>query len=71
MSVTVVPIPGGRLLLHKIQKLVPQYDKCLNSGGEYVENSPVNGVPVPINISLNLVLFVGKTQENLLCGRAT
>ena len=34
---TVVPIPGGRLLQHRIQKLVPRYDKCLNSGGEYVE----------------------------------
>jgi hypothetical protein len=22
-----------------IQKLVPRYDKCLNSGGEYVEKS--------------------------------
>ena len=37
LSVTVVPIPGGRLLQHMIQKLVPRYDKCLNSGGEYVE----------------------------------
>ena len=37
MSVTVVPIPGGRLLRHRIQKLVPGHDKCLNSGGEYVE----------------------------------
>ena len=25
-----VPIPGGRLLRHRIQKLVPRYDKCLN-----------------------------------------
>ena len=37
MSVTVVPIPGGRPLWHRIQKLVSRYDKCLNSGGEYVE----------------------------------
>ena len=37
MSVTVVPIPDGRLLRQRIQKLVPWYDKCLNSGGEYVE----------------------------------
>jgi hypothetical protein len=22
----------------RIQKLVPRYDKCLNSGGNYVEN---------------------------------
>ena len=34
---TVVPISGGRLLRHRIQKLVPRHDKCLNSGGEYVE----------------------------------
>ena len=32
-----VPIPGGRLLRHRMQKLVPRYDKCLSSGGEYVE----------------------------------
>ena len=37
VSVTVVPIPGGKLLRHRIQKLVPRYDKCLNSEGEYVE----------------------------------
>ena len=37
MSVTVVPTPGGRFLRHSLRKLVPQYDKCLNSGGEYVE----------------------------------
>jgi hypothetical protein len=34
---TVVPIPGGRLYDTGIQKLVLRYDKCLNSGGEYVE----------------------------------
>ena len=27
MSVTVAPIPGGRLLGHRIQKLVRQYDQ--------------------------------------------
>ena len=37
MSVTVIQIPGGRLLRHMIQKLVPRYDKCLKFGGEYVE----------------------------------
>ena len=37
MSVTVVPIPGGKLLRHRIQTLDPRYDKCLNSEGEYVE----------------------------------
>jgi len=25
-----------------IQKLVPRYDKCLNNGGEYMENSLKN-----------------------------
>ena len=34
---TVVPIPDGRLLRHRIIKLVPRYDKYLNFGGEYVE----------------------------------
>ena len=38
MIVTVVPIPSGRLLSHRIQNLVPRYEKCLNCGGEYVEN---------------------------------
>ena len=37
MNVTVAAIPGGCLLRHRIQKLVPRYDKCVNSGGEYVE----------------------------------
>ena len=37
MSVTVVPIPGGRLIRHRTQALFPRYDKCLNSVGEYVE----------------------------------
>ena len=36
MSVTVVPIPGSIVLRHRIQKLLPWNDKCLNSGGEYV-----------------------------------
>ena len=34
-SVTVVLVPGSRLLRHRIQKLVPWYDKCFNSRGEY------------------------------------
>ena len=40
MSVTVVPISGGRLPRHGIQKLVPQYDKYLYSGVEYVKKIP-------------------------------
>ena len=34
MSATVVPIPGGKFLGHRIQQLIPRYDKYLNSGGE-------------------------------------
>ena len=37
ISVTEVAIPGGRLLRHRIQKLIPWYDECFNSGDEYVE----------------------------------
>ena len=37
MSVTMVPITGGILLRHRIQKFVPWHDKCLSSGSEYVE----------------------------------
>ena len=54
MSVTEVPIPGGRRLLQSIQKIVQRYDKCLNSGGEYVKNSSILSVSVPINLSTNL-----------------
>ena len=39
-----------------IQKLVPRYDKCLNSGGEYLKNSSTLavGLSVPINLSIKL-----------------
>ena len=37
-----------------IQKLVPGYDKCVSSGGEYVENSSTLAVSVPINLSVKL-----------------
>ena len=37
-----------------IQKLIPRYGKCLNSGGEYVENSSKLAVSVPINLSIKL-----------------
>jgi hypothetical protein len=30
-------LTGGRLFDTDIQKLFPRYDKCLNSGGDYVE----------------------------------
>ena len=42
VSASVFGMTGGdeshnvRLLRHRIQKLVPRYDRCLNSGGEYV-----------------------------------
>ena len=37
MNVIVVALPVGRILRHRITKLVPLYEKCLNSGDEYVE----------------------------------
>ena len=37
VTVTVVPILGGRLIRHRIKKLVLRYDKYLIFGGEYVE----------------------------------
>ena len=37
MAVTLVPIPGDKLLRYRIQKLIPRSDKCLISRGEYVE----------------------------------
>jgi hypothetical protein len=33
----VAELSGGRLLWHRHTKLIPRYDKCLNSGGDYVE----------------------------------
>ena len=36
MSVTVIPITGCKLLQHRKEKLVPRYNKCLNSDGKYV-----------------------------------
>ena len=47
-----IPVPSGRLLRHRIRKMVPRYDKCLNPGGEYVESSSTFAVFVPINISI-------------------
>ena len=39
MSVKVVPIPGGKLLRHRIQKLVARYDKCLIPQVNMLKNS--------------------------------
>ena len=44
MSVKVAPIPGGRLLWYRIEKLFPRYDKRLISRGEYVENYRISGL---------------------------
>ena len=58
MRVTVVTIPGSRFLRHGISKVVPRYDKCLNSGGEYSEkNSSTLAVFVPIDLSMKLDFF--------------
>ena len=51
---TMAPIPGCRPLRYRIQKLVPRYDKCRNSGGEYVANSSTLAVSIPINLSIIL-----------------
>ena len=48
--------PVGRLLQHRIKKVVPRYDKCLNSGREYVENISTFAVSVPINLIMPIKL---------------
>ena len=64
MSVTVIPIPGGRLLRHKIQKLVLRYDKYLNFGGQYVENNSTLAVPVQINLYIKFdFVYVNSPRE--------
>ena len=51
MSVTVVPIPGGRLLRHSITNVsIPEMNM--------VKNSSTHAVFVPLNLSFNLVLFL-------------
>ena len=72
MSVSVVPIPGGRLLWRKNTNVVPQYDKCLNSGGDMLKNSSTLAVSDPINLYIKLgFCHCKRPQENLLCGCAT
>jgi len=40
MTMSVVAnIAGAAFYEEGVQKFVPRYDKCLNNGGEYVENS--------------------------------
>jgi hypothetical protein len=69
---TVVPIPGCRLLRHSIQKVVPRYDKYLNSGGEYVEKK-LNTCCICCNKYLHAIMFCFCTrpQGTLLCGWAS
>ena len=57
MNVTMVPFPGGRLLQYRIQKLIPQYDKCFSSRGEYVEKF-LNACSICSNKSLITLGFV-------------
>jgi hypothetical protein len=65
----VFPIPGGRLLRHSIQKLVPRYDKCLSSGGEYVKKK-LNTCCICCNKYFLAIVFCFCTrpQGNFLCG---
>ena len=46
--------PGGKLLQHGIQKFVPQYNKCLSSGGEYVQKYLLTDVSVLEVNTLNI-----------------
>jgi hypothetical protein len=57
---------------HSIQKLVPRYNKCLNSGGEYVEKKQ-NTCCICCNKYVHAILFCFCTrpQGNLLCGWAS
>ena len=59
MSVTVVPILDGRLLRHRVQKLVSRYDKCLNSGGEYLKITLVLFVPINFSNKFGFVSVTG------------
>ena len=60
MSVTLVPIPGGRVLRYRIQKLLSLYDKCLSFGGEYVEKSS----KLTVSVSINLINKLGLVSVN-------
>ena len=57
----------GRLLRHRTQKLVPWYDKGLNSGGEYVKSSSTLAVSVPIILIIKLgFVYVNGPRETWL-----
>ena len=62
MSVTVVPIHCGRFLRHRIQTLVPRYDKCLDSGGEYVKHSSSLTVSINVSIKFGFVCVNGPRE---------
>ena len=50
-----VAIPGGRLLRHRIQKLVPQYDKNVSIPEvNMLKNSSTLSVSVTINLIIKL-----------------
>ena len=57
---------SGRLLRHRIQKLIPRYDKCLNSRGVYIlKNSSTRAVTVPINLFIKFgFVSVNGPREN-------
>ena len=64
MSVTVVPIPGGRLLRHRIQNLVPRYEKVSIPKMNIQKNSSTLAVSVPVNVSIKLsFVFVNGPRE--------
>ena len=51
---TVVPMPGGRLLRHRIQKLVPRDENISIPEVNMLKNSSTLAVSVPINVSIKL-----------------
>ena len=53
MSVTVVPNLDGRLLQHRIPKLVARYEVSIPEAN-MIKNSSTLAVPVPINLSTKL-----------------
>ena len=64
ISVIVVPIPGGRLLQHRIQKLVLWYYKFLSSEVNMLQNSLTLAVSLPVNLSIKLgFVSVNGTRE--------
>jgi hypothetical protein len=46
-----------------VHKLIPRYDKCLNSGGDYVESSLSMHVFLAYNIFFLIACFVNNSPE--------